>query len=43
MLARWSSPNVDAVDTYLFAHGHNYRQALADFTLVSGAIAMVPK
>lgn len=35
--------NSNEVDLYLFAHGHDYRQALADFTLVSGRIPLLPR
>jgi hypothetical protein len=47
--------NVDLADLYLFAHGHNYKQAILDFTKVgrviwlfsflqiAGTIAMVPR
>lgn len=39
----WESPNADDVDLYLFGHGTDYLGALADFTLVSGPIAMTPR
>ncbi len=35
--------NKDVVDLYLFAHGHNYKQAIADFVAVAGKVAMVPR
>ena len=41
MALRWAGVNTDSVDTYLFAHGHEYKQALFDYTLVGGKMAMV--
>eukprot|EP01125_Pyxidicula_operculata_P005865 TRINITY_DN2050_c0_g6_i2.p1 TRINITY_DN2050_c0_g6~~TRINITY_DN2050_c0_g6_i2.p1 ORF type:complete len:1034 (+),score=272.65 TRINITY_DN2050_c0_g6_i2:380-3481(+) len=39
----WDTPNTDQVDLYFFGHGHNYKQALKDFTSVAGKIAMTPR
>jgi alpha-glucosidase (family GH31 glycosyl hydrolase) len=39
----WDGENIDAVDTYLFAHGRDYRAALNDFIKVGGNIAMPPR
>ncbi|EDQ92185.1 uncharacterized protein MONBRDRAFT_5942 [Monosiga brevicollis MX1] len=39
----WDSVNHNDIDTYLFAHGHDYRGALADFTEVGGRIPMTPR
>jgi alpha-glucosidase (family GH31 glycosyl hydrolase) len=39
----WAGPNSDQVDWYLFAHGWDYKQALQDYTMVGGKIAMVPR
>jgi len=36
-------PRPEQADWYLFAHGHDYRGALADFGKVSGAVAMPPR
>lgn len=36
-------PRQDAMDWYLFAHGHDYRRALMDFGLVSGRPALPPR
>lgn len=30
----WDGPNTNDVDVYLFAHGRNYKAALADFVQV---------
>jgi len=41
----WLAQPVDksAVDIYFLGYGHNYRQALLDFTKVSGKIPLPPK
>ncbi|KAK3233298.1 hypothetical protein CYMTET_56397 [Cymbomonas tetramitiformis] len=39
----WEGQNVDEVDQYLFAHGHDYRGALKDFVAIAGKIPMVPR
>lgn len=40
----WVIPrNSSSVDWYLFGHGHNYRQALADFTKVALDIPLPPR
>ncbi|MCS7004651.1 MAG: glycoside hydrolase family 31 protein [Cytophagales bacterium] len=36
-------PETDKQDYYFFAYGNNYKQALADYTLVAGKIALPPK
>ena len=36
-------PEGDRLDWYLFAYGHNYTQALSDFTKVAGKIPLPPK
>ena len=36
-------PEGDRQDLYLFAYGHDYKQALADYTLVAGRAPMPPK
>ena len=36
-------PAGERVDWYLFAYGHDYTQALADFTAVAGKIPLPPK
>jgi len=35
--------NVDVHDLYLFAHGHEYKQALADYMSVGGKIPVFPR
>ena len=39
----WDSPNRNQVDLYLFGHGHNYKQALADYVKIGGRIPMLPR
>lgn len=41
----WVMPRHKAArqDLYFFGHGHNYRQALKDFTLVAGRIPVPPR
>jgi alpha-glucosidase (family GH31 glycosyl hydrolase) len=39
----WESPNSDDSDWYLFAHGHDYTKAIADYTLVGGRVPLVPR
>jgi len=39
----WDSVNADTLDWYMFGHGHQYKQALADFTLVAGQIPLIPR
>ncbi|WP_114781733.1 glycoside hydrolase family 31 protein [Botryobacter ruber] len=41
----WVTPrqNKEVIDWYLFAYGHNYKQALQDFTKVAGKIPMPPR
>ena len=39
----WDGLNTDQTDIYFFGHGLNYKQALKDYTMVGGKIAMVPK
>ena len=36
-------PEGDRLDWYLFAYGHNYTEALSDFTKVAGKIPLPPK
>ncbi|MCQ2147393.1 MAG: glycoside hydrolase family 31 protein [Bacteroidales bacterium] len=36
-------PEGDVQDLYIFAYGHNYTDAIADFTKVAGKIPMPPK
>lgn len=36
-------PEGDRLDWYLFAYGHDYKQAVSDFTRISGRIPMPPK
>lgn len=36
-------PAGDRIDWYLFAYGHDYKQALADFTRIAGRIPLPPK
>ncbi len=36
-------PEGERQDLYIFAHGHNYKQALADYALVAGRAPMPPK
>jgi len=38
-----TTQNADAIDLYGFFHGHDYFGALADFVLVGGRAAMVPR
>ncbi len=33
----------DTLDWYFFGHGHNYAQALQDFTLIGGNIPLPPR
>lgn len=35
--------DADALDWYFFGHGHNYKQALKDYTKVAGAIPVPPR
>ena len=35
--------NVDTHDLYLFAHGHDYRGAIADLTAVGGKVPLIPR
>lgn len=40
----WNVGNTtDAADMYFFGHGHDYRGALADYTLIGGKIVMIPR
>jgi len=39
----WDTPNADDSDWYLFAHGHDYKQAVKDYTKVGGAVPLVPR
>lgn len=39
----WTRQNPNVADTYLFAYGHAYEAALADFVKVAGRVAMVPR
>jgi len=39
----WDGYSVDTLDYYLFAHGHDYKQALYDWQSIGGKIVMVPK
>jgi alpha-glucosidase (family GH31 glycosyl hydrolase) len=39
----WAGVNSDDIDIYFFGHGQRYTDALKDYTLVGGKIAMVPK
>ena len=43
--AEWveARPEGDRQDLYLFAYGHDYKQALADYALVAGRAPMPPK
>ena len=36
-------PEGERIDWYLFAYGHDYKQAVSDFTQVSGRIPLPPK
>ena len=42
---KWVAPRPEGErqDLYIFAYGHNYTQALADFTKVAGKIPLPPK
>jgi len=41
----WATPRrrKDALDWYFLGYGHNYKQALYDYTLVAGAIPLPPR
>ena len=39
----WDGPNRDDEDLYLFGHGHDYRAALRDYTLIGGRIPLLPR
>jgi alpha-glucosidase (family GH31 glycosyl hydrolase) len=39
----WDSVNVNKHDYYMFAHGHDYKGALMDFTTIAGKIPMIPR
>ncbi|MCB9858745.1 MAG: DUF5110 domain-containing protein [Phycisphaerales bacterium] len=41
----WPAPrnNGDAIDWYIFAYGHDYKAALADFTAVTGRVPLPPR
>jgi alpha-glucosidase (family GH31 glycosyl hydrolase) len=39
----WAGNNTDTIDSYLFAHGHDYMGALSDYVKVGGKTAMVPR
>ncbi|GAB4315063.1 MAG: hypothetical protein Kow0059_06990 [Candidatus Sumerlaeia bacterium] len=41
----WAVPRRpgDALDWYFFGHGHNYKQALRDYTLAAGRIPLPPR
>jgi hypothetical protein len=39
----WAGNNTDTIDSYLFAHGHDYMGALNDYVKVGGKTAMVPR
>ena len=41
----WATPRrrKDALDWYFLGYGHNYKQALYDYTLVTGAIPLPPR
>ncbi len=39
----WTVQNPNAVDAYFFGHGSDYMGALADYTLLGGAVAMPPR
>jgi hypothetical protein len=41
--ASTSSHNQDAVDLYLFGHGHAYKDALADYVKIGGLIPLPPR
>ncbi len=36
-------PSGDRIDWYIFAYGHDYKQALSDFTRIAGRIPLPPK
>lgn len=42
-LGWWVEPNVNVEDLYLFAHGTDYKGALADFVMISGRTALPPR
>jgi len=39
----WNGYSSDDLDYYLFAHGHDYKQALYDWQSIGGKIIMVPR
>ena len=41
----WVAPRLsgDRIDWYIFAYGHDYKQALSDFTRIAGRIPLPPK
>ena len=41
---QWLSERADAqaMDVYLFGYGHNYKQAISDYTRISGSIPLPP-
>lgn len=39
----WQSRNTNRIDTYLFTHGNDYMGAVAEFSLLSGRVAMMPR
>jgi alpha-glucosidase (family GH31 glycosyl hydrolase) len=39
----WGGPNSDAVDIYVLAHGHDYKGALRDWTMVGGKVPVPPR
>ncbi len=38
-----SSVNVDEIDLYVFAYGHDYEQCIKDYYLLSGKTPLIPK
>ncbi|MFZ4399425.1 MAG: TIM-barrel domain-containing protein [Bacteroidales bacterium] len=42
---KWLMPRTDTncIDWYFFAHGHEYKKALKDYTLVAGKIPLPPR
>jgi hypothetical protein len=39
----WGGPNTDVVDIYVLAHGHDFKGALKDWTLVGGKVPVPPR
>lgn len=39
----WDSVNSDDQDLYILAHGHDYKGALKEFSMISGSVPMFPR